>query len=112
MPGPQGTPRGGQGNGGGQGLGGLLGGVGGLGGVQHGELTVQQNGKPVVMTVQRGTVTSVSATSIAVKSDDGFTARYAMDTSTRRPAGLAKDDVVVVVAQKSGAKAVVVRLVR
>lgn len=73
---------------------------------------MQQNGKPVVMTVQRGTVTSVSATSIAVRSDDGFTARYAMDTSTRRPAGLAKDDVVVVVAQKSGAKAVVVRLVR
>ena len=88
--------------------------MGALGAVQHGELTVQDSaGKAVVMTVQRGTVTAASATSVAVKSADGFSATYAVDDTTRGRAGeVAKDESVLVLAQKAGSKAVVIRAVR
>ena len=63
------------------------GGIGGPGvrGALHGELTVPQaagTGTQVVL-VQRGTVTAVSKTSLSVKSTDGFTATYAITSSTR-----------------------------
>ena len=96
------------------GMGAMMGSAGALGDVQHGELTVQdQAGKAVVMTLQRGTVTTVSSTSVTVKSADGFTATYAVDDATRGRAGaVTKGDAVLVVAQKTGAKAVAIRAVR
>jgi hypothetical protein len=98
---------------GGGGLAELLRGAQALGAVQHGEFTVNgTDGKATVMTVQRGTVTAVSATSLSVKSADGFTATYKLDDATRGGGGLAKDDAAVVIARKAGAAAVVVREVR
>jgi hypothetical protein len=81
--------------------------------VQHGDVTVQgANGAATAMTLQRGTVTATSGTSVTVKSTDGFTATYAVDSSTRgRTTNLAKGDTVLVIAQKAGAKAVLIRAV-
>ena len=119
MPGPA-VPRGpgsgaggqgkGLGGGLGNGLGPLLRGAHGLGDVQHGEFTVQGlDGKPTTMTLQRGSVTAATATKVTVKSADGFTASYAVDSSTRgRTSGLKAGDTVLVVATKDGAKAVVI----
>jgi hypothetical protein len=83
----------------------------GLGAVQHGEVTVTgSDGKPTVMTVQRGSVTAATGTKVTVRSDDGFTASYAVDASTRgRTSGLRAGDVVTVLATKAGAKAVLIR---
>jgi hypothetical protein len=108
MPGFPGGP--GKGNG----LGPLMRGAAGLGGVQHGEFTVQgTDGQPTTMTLQRGTVTAASATSVTVKSGDGFTATYAVDATTRgAKAGLVKGDTALVVADKAGAKAVLIRATR
>jgi hypothetical protein len=94
-----------------QGIAPLLGGAMKLGGVQHGEFTTQDaSGKATVMTLQRGTVTTASATSLTVKSADGFTATYAVDANTRgQTTGLTTGEAVVVVAQKAGAKAVLIR---
>jgi len=104
-----GIPDPGDGMGPGNGMGGLMRGAMGLGDVQHGELTVQQDGKAVVLTLQRGAVTKASATSVSVRSDDGFTATYVLDQDTRgRTGALAVGDSVVVVAEKAGAKAVMV----
>ena len=104
-----GIPEPGDGMGPGNGMGGLMRGAMGLGDVQHGEFTVQQDGKTVVMTLQRGAVTKASATSVTVKSDDAFTATYVLDQDTRGRAGaLAVGDEVLVVAEKTGAKAVMV----
>jgi hypothetical protein len=97
----------------GDGIGQLLRGALALGAVQHGELTVSgADGKPTVMTVQRGTVTAVSDTSLALRSADGFTATYKLDDATRGGADLAEDDSAFVVARKAGATAVVVREIR
>jgi len=53
-----------------------------LGHVAHGEVTL--NGKNhKVVDVQRGEVQAVSATSISVKSDDGFTATYTINSDTK-----------------------------
>jgi hypothetical protein len=97
----------GQGDGPGQ----LLRGAKGLGSVQHGEFTVQgANGKATVMTLQRGSVTAATATKLTVKSQDGFSASYTLDSSTRgRTTGLSSGDEVTVLATKDGAKAVLVR---
>lgn len=101
--------RGGMGNGQGDGLGPLMRGAMGLGNVQHGEFTVQDNDKATVMTLQRGEVTKVSDTSVTVKSEDDFTATYVLGDDTRgRAANLEVGDSVVVVAEKAGAKAVLV----
>jgi hypothetical protein len=95
----------------GNGLGQLLRGANGLGNVQHGEFTVQgPNGKATVMTLQRGSVTAATATKLTVKSEDGFSASYTLDSSTRgRTTGLKSGDEVTVLATKDGAKAVLVR---
>ena len=42
----------------------------------HGEVTVQGKDGPKTIVVQRGTVTAVTATSVSVKSTDGFTATW------------------------------------
>ena len=108
----------GQGNGGlggnGKGLGSVLGGAAALGNVQHGEFTVTgSDGKATVMTLQRGAVTKAGPTSLSVRSDDGFTATYTLDSTTRTPGrAAATGDVVLVVAQKQGSKAVLVRVTR
>src|SRR5262249_45004066 len=52
--------------------------------IEHGEFTVKgENGKPAVVDVQRGQVTAVSATSITLKSEDGFTASYTVNPDSR-----------------------------
>ena len=103
----------GQGDGQGNGMGRLMRGATGLGDVQHGEFTVQQDGKAVVMTLQRGTVTKASATSVTVKSEDDFTGTYVISDDTRgRVGALAVGDTVVVVAEKNGARAVMIAATR
>lgn len=97
----------------------LLGGgglLGRLGSVQHGEVTVTgSDGKPVTLTVQRGVVTAASATSLSVRSDDGFSQTYAVNTATRVTGGTAaslqKDASVMVLARKADQVALQVRTV-
>lgn len=108
----------GNGNGNGQGNGMMRGNgmLGQLGGVQHGELTVTgSDGKAVVMTVQRGTVTAASATSLSVRSDDGYAQTYAVNAATRVRGISAtqpqKDDQVVVLARKADKVATQIRVV-
>jgi len=55
----------------------------GLGGVEHGELTVRTETGDKVLDVQRGVVTAVDATSLTVKSVDGFSATYTLDATTK-----------------------------
>jgi hypothetical protein len=81
----------------------------GLGGVLHGEFTAPKPGGGFqTVDVQRGEVTSVSGSSITVKSDDGFTKTYTVDNNTLVNAGnngiadVAKGDTVQIVAIKSG----------
>ena len=58
------------------------------GGVLHGEFTaVDPNGGYRTIDVQSGTVTAVSASSITVKSQDGFTRTYVVSTKTLVDAG-------------------------
>ena len=83
--------------------------------VLHGRLTVRTATGTATVDLQRGTITAASATSLSVRSSDGFTATYAVDASTtvrrdRRPVpatSLAVGDVVFVRAR--GSHAVVVR---
>ncbi len=59
-------------------------GLGRLGRTLHGEFVVAgKDGKPLTVRVQRGVVTDVSATSITVKSSDGFSATYVINADTR-----------------------------
>jgi hypothetical protein len=52
--------------------------------VEHGEVTIKgKDDKPVVVDIQRGQVTAVSPTSISLKSEDGFTATYAVNSDTK-----------------------------
>jgi hypothetical protein len=75
-PGTPGAPgvRGGLGLGG---LGGLLGGT-----ALHGDVTATVNGVTQPLVFQRGQVTAVSATSITLKSLDGFVGTYGRTSST------------------------------
>ena len=77
-------PMGGPGD---HGPGGPMGGPGDhgpMGDVLHGQLVVQEpDGSVVTEQVQEGEVTAVSATSISVKSSDGFTATYVINADTR-----------------------------
>ncbi len=83
-PSPSTPPRHGRGPGGFGRFGGLGGlGLGGLGGVLHGQVTVPKSGGGYqTVDVQRGTVTAVSASSITVKSADGYSASYVVSSST------------------------------
>ena len=129
MRGPMGRPDAddapGRGNGNGNGLGrgngnGMMGDgvLPRLGAVSHGEFTITgADGKPVVVTIQRGSVTSASATSVVVRSEDNFAKRYVVNGQTRiLPSGsaadLAKGSQVVVLARKDGSVAVQIRSYR
>ncbi|HEX5496519.1 MAG TPA: hypothetical protein VFX70_18305 [Mycobacteriales bacterium] len=90
--------------------------------LMHGEVVVRgKDGQPATVDVQRGKVTAVSASSISVRSDDGFTATYSVTSTTRvrinekgaTSAQISDGDTAVVTAHKSGgtstAQAVIVR---
>jgi hypothetical protein len=84
---------------------------GGLGGVIHGQVTVPKSGGGYqTVDVQNGTVSSVSSSSITVKSADGFSATYAVSSSTEvnaQAAGIGTvktGDTVEVTATVSGGK--------
>jgi len=77
-PGMPGAP--GMRGGGAQGLGGLGGVLGG--GALHGNVTATVNGSVQALVFQRGQVTAVSATSITLKSSDGFVGTYGRAAST------------------------------
>lgn len=84
----------------------------GSAGALHGEFTQAQPAATYLF--QRGAVTAVSATSMTVKSSDGFTARYAVTSSTR-VRGTTVDQLkvgtsVMVIATKEGASADQVRV--
>jgi hypothetical protein len=89
------------------GLGGL--GMAGLFGVVHGQVTVPKSGGGYqTVDVQRGTVTAVSSSSITVNSADGYSATYAISSSTEvnaQAAGIGTvkvGDIVGVTATVSG----------
>ena len=79
QPGMPGAPglRGGGGSG--------LGGLGGLrgGAALHGNVTATIDGSVQALAFQRGQVTAVSATSITLKSSDGFVGTYGRTAATR-----------------------------
>jgi hypothetical protein len=52
----------------------------GIGGTLHGEFVVADGTGTLVRRVQTGTVTAISSTRISVKSSDGFTATYAVQS--------------------------------
>lgn len=77
------------------GLGSLLGGT-----ALHGEVTTNANGSVQALLFQRGEVTAVSATSITIKSPDGFTATYGRTAATSsRGAALVKGGQAFVLAR-------------
>ncbi len=86
-----------------------LGGIGALGGALHGEfVTKAATGTGYrTLDLQRGTASAVSATSITVRSADGFTQTYVVSSTTRSMtaasgvAGIKNGANVVVVAEKS-----------
>jgi hypothetical protein len=79
------------------------GGLMGLAGALHGELVVPDgNGGYKTIVVQRGQATSVSDTSITVKSDDGFTQTY--DVGSAAGVGAQRDGLASI---KKGANVVV-----
>lgn len=53
-----------------------------LGQPLHGDMVVDEDGTYVTVRMQSGEVTATSATSISVKSDDGFTATYVITEET------------------------------
>jgi hypothetical protein len=94
------------------GPGGMMGGPGieGPMGALHGEFVVPKSGGGYqTLVMQRGKVSSVSASTVTVKSDDGFTATYDVPADT--PVSAARDgissikkgdDVSLIAEQKSG----------
>ena len=84
----------------------------GSGGLVHGQFTEPKSGGGYqTVDVQNGTVSAVSASSITVKSADGFTATYAVKSSTvvdAKAAGIGsvkKGDTIFVTATVSGSTA-------
>jgi hypothetical protein len=84
-------------------------GLGGAGGAIHGELTVPKSGGGYeTLDEQSGTATAVSATSITVKSADGYSLTYTVTSKTlvdAQAAGIGsvkKGDSVFVIATVSG----------
>lgn len=49
----------------------------------HGEFVVPKGQSTATVLVQRGQITAVSSTSVTVKSSDGYTATYALGTSSK-----------------------------
>jgi hypothetical protein len=54
-----------------------------LGGLEHGQFTVRTKSGDQVVDVQRGQVVAVSATSVTVRSQDGFTATYTVGSTAK-----------------------------
>jgi hypothetical protein len=89
---------------------GMLGGIEGPMGALHGEFVVpKQGGGYQTLVVQQGKVASVSSSTLTVRSDDGFSATYAVPADTlvnaaRDGIGSIKkgDEVSVLAQQKSG----------
>lgn len=88
------------------------------GGAVHGTFVVPDRDGSGYTTVQmqRGTVTAVSATSISVKSEDGFTATYVVDADTKvnrdgAIADIKADADVMVLATVDGSTATAQRIV-
>jgi hypothetical protein len=86
--------------------------VSGLVGMVHGQLTVPKSGGGYqTVDVQSGTVSAVSASSVTVNSKDGFTATYAVTSSTAvdaKAAGIAsvkQGDTIFIIAKVSGTTA-------
>ncbi|OLF16637.1 hypothetical protein [Actinophytocola xanthii] len=77
--------------------------------LSHAEIVLAtEGGGSTTMLVQKGTVTSVNGTSLAVRSVDGFTETYAVDGRTTvngddKIGTVAKDEQVVVLAPEGGA---------
>jgi hypothetical protein len=77
---------------------------------EHAEATLRTKTGTEVVDYQRGTVTASSPTSITVRSKDGFTATYVVNSGTKVTkakqksaiADVATNDNVIVVAVKSG----------
>jgi len=55
-------------------------GLSGIGGALHGEFVVADGTGTLVRRIQTGTVTAISRSRISVKSSDGFTATYAVQS--------------------------------
>lgn len=85
MGGPGGMRGGPDGDGDGPGMRGGPGRMEGLGGrILHGDVTIKDdNDEAVQARIQSGTVESVSATSIVVKSEDGYTATWTVTSDTK-----------------------------
>ncbi len=91
---------------------------GGLGRVEHGEFTVHTETGDKVVDVQRGVVTAVNATSVTVKSTDGFSTTYTIDPTTKinkdkktaAVSQIATNDQVRVMATKTGNTATAQRI--
>ncbi len=86
--------------------------------VLHGEFTAKSpSGAYQTLAVQTGQVTAVSSSSITLRSEDGFTRTYAVDTNTMVNAGrdgigsVTKGDSVHVVAKSNGDTATAVHIV-
>lgn len=71
----------------------------------HGDFTVAQNGGYVTERMQTGDVTALSATSITVKSQDGYTQTYSVGSSTEKANNLATGATVTVLAKVTGTTA-------
>jgi len=91
---------------------------GGLRRVEHGEFTVHTKTGDKVMDVQRGVVTAVNATSVTVKSTDGFSSTYTInpttkvrkDKTTAAVSQIATNDRVQVMATKTGSTVIAQRI--
>ena len=91
---------------------------GGFPGAVHGTFVVKDKDGTgfTTMQMQHGTVTAVSATSISVKSEDGFTATYVVDADTKvnrdgAIADITADADVMVMATVDGSTATAQRIV-
>jgi hypothetical protein len=79
-------------------------GGGGLGAIEHGQFVVSKpGGGTQTNAIQSGTATALSTSAITVKSADGYTHSYVIDSSTHRMTGcsspkLAQGDTVTVIA--------------
>lgn len=80
---------------------------GGVEDMLHGEVVMATDSGTKTMLVQKGAVTSVSPTSVAVTSTDGHAATYTLNADTKVNGGhddlteLAQNDEIVVIAPKS-----------
>jgi hypothetical protein len=83
-------------------MGGQAGGMTSLLTALHGDFTVSQDGNYVTERMQTGQVSALSTTSITVKSTDGYTQTYAIDSSTQKASTPASGASVTVIATVSG----------